>query len=448
METVSLPRQILPLKCPLNGRADNRIGKFGELALIAVMALLCVGTVNASPRSWQPLIVTGAQLPQLLGAHEDQFEVLAISGGRLAPIPFQVDDVLSDGRYALPEGIERVSDDHAGTFRRNDQLVMMLSDLGSRAGAGAPLPDAATEIEVTDPLGGSNRYAYIAVVKAPLKSPVHYVEYDPAHDRIETGYYRIGLTGGWPTDFALKHGMDQDPPDLIDRFKVRTSVRVFGFFTYHINENSIRSRLLAWKAGPVRVIRRESHSVGLLLGIHSPAVTSMVFFYRNYLENPTKVDFPWIPRLIFSGIRVRVNVDYVDLRDFTLSWPGMTSPPIVVGSDSPAEQALEHANPGPLADWIALRGDGRVMVQTLKPSADLALIDRRLYYRNNDTPDPPERYPGQHPGIGYVTTGWRNLSSGPHEIDSFFVIAPGQYNAALLVEELGNAPMVTVRAAR
>lgn len=400
---------------------------------------------DATTRSWQPLVLKGRQLGQLLGSKETSLEVLAIHNGKLVPIPFQVDEILPDGKFVLPNGPEPVAPDNPGILDRYDEVAMMICDLGKRADKGVALPPGALEVDLNDPLGGPDRYAYIASVASPLRSPVRYIYYDATTDTVESDFYRMRLSHGWPSYFALLNHVGQPAANLIDRFKVRTTATILGLFNFHINEDDIHNRLLAWKIGPVRLIRRERHSVRLLLGIHSPAVTSMVFFYRNFLVNPTKVSFPWIPRLIFTRVDVRADVDYIHLRDFELMWSGMHQPPIMVGSGSPAEIALEDADPPPLANWIALRGYGHLMVQTFKPTPALALIQKRLYYRYSSKPDPPETYPGQYPGVGLITTGWRNLSSGTHIIDSYFVIAPGDYSPSALVRELSVQPTVTIK---
>jgi hypothetical protein len=425
---------------------QRRSHRTTKILLLAIIVFLPV-KAHASPRLWQPLILKGSQVPQMLGDREKLFEMLAVHHGKLVPIPFQVDEVLPDGAYALPKGMEPVEDDSPGILDRDDEIVAMLSDFGTRA-TSFTLPKGALQVQVTDPLGGPARYAYLAAVEHPEHSATRYIEYDHARDTIKTDYYRIGMTDGWPTDFALQHGLEEDPPNLIDRFKVRTTARILGLFSYHMNENDVRNTLLGWKVGPIRMIRRERHSVNIFLGVHSPGVHSQVFMYRNFIENPTKVNFPWIPRMIFTWLHVRVNVDYIDLHNFELTWQGMKGPPIAVGSHSAAEEALENEAFGPETNWLALRGDGRLMVQTLKPSPDLKIVHRYLYYRYGPTPDPPEKYPGQRPGIGYITMGWRNLSSGPHVVDSYFVIANGNYSPARVLKELATSPHVTVTEAR
>jgi hypothetical protein len=203
--------------------------------------------------------------------------------------------------------------------------------------------------------------------------------------------------------------------------------------------------LLAWKTGPIRILRLESHSVELLFGIRSPQVVSQVFLYRNYMEAPTRVSFSWVPRLILDQVYVRLDVDYLNLSGFTVMWSGMKCPPVVIGSNSPAEQALERASDSWLIQWIALRGDDHLLLQTVRESADIALIRRMLYYRNSAHPDPPERYPGEHPGVGYITTGYRDLGPGSHMFDALFIIAPGSCDPSTLMHEIGTPLTVKVR---
>jgi hypothetical protein len=387
-------------------------------------------------------VLTGSQVPQLIGVRQDHLEVLAIQGGKCVPIPFQVDKRSPDGSYAMPHGAEPISVSKPATLERNDELVLMMSDMGSKSDR-CPR-QRLLEIEAVDPLGGPARYAYINATDSPRRSSLKYVYFDPLADRIETDFYRIGLKRGWPTDFALQHQIYSGAPNLIDRFKVRTSARLLKSFTYRMNEDDIRNQLLAWKLGPVRLLRLESHSVNLLLGIRSPSVQSQVFMYRNYLESPTRVSFPWLPRPILDQVRARLDVDYLDLNGFVLTWSGMNLPPVVIGSNSPAEREIESTTDGPNVEWMALRGQDRLLVQTLRPSPDVKLIRRALYYSNSTEPDPPEQYPGQHPGVGYITTGYRNLGGGSHTFDSLFVIAPGTYDAPGLIRELSTPALIHV----
>jgi len=400
--------------------------------------------VSASSREWQPLVLKGSQLASLSGVDVGHLEVLSIHGDRAVPIPFQVDAVSQDGSYTLPEGPEGTRGDPQRRFSPDDQVAMMISDLGERSAPTAELPQDALEIDVADPLGGPHRYAYLGLAGVPRLSNRRYVTFDSRTDTIATEHYRVGLTNGLPTDFTTQSRIGEHRSSQIDRMKVRLSTLVIDLIRFSFSEDDIRSRVLAWKAGPIRVIRRLSHSVNLLLGLHSPVFQRNDFFYRDHLENPFKMHLSWAPRLFFRDIRVRIDLDFNDLRGYRLLWSQMTMPPVAIG-DREMEQRLAAMGSVPIS-WIAIRGEGRSTVQTLAPTPDLGLLNRQLYFNDDPSrPDPPERTPGEHPGIGYVITGWEKLESGDHTFESLLITTRADYSPDVLLEELHSPLAVTVR---
>jgi hypothetical protein len=429
-------------------RHERHRRRFASAVTAAALLLAVLNApAYAAARSWQPLVLKGERFPALLGSPIAKFEVMALHGGKLAPIPFQIDQIAANGQYALPEGPEATAPQHPGIFARDDQLALMISDFGGKCAGGCNAPPGATEIRVADPLGGPDRIAYVAAADNPETSPVFYVRYDSKIDRIETDSYRMTLTRQLPTDLAFQDRMDSGAPNMIDRIKVRASARVLGIFHYRVDEGDVRNRLLAWKAGPIRIIRRLSHSVNIILGIRSPEVVSENYFYRNYIENPFHVHFPWVPRLLFGDIHVRIDLDFTDARGYELMWSGMNQPPVKIG-DTAAEDALEARDPPPRVTWMALRSPRHTLIQTLRPSPLLRLVTRRLYFRDDHgVPDPPERVPGQNPGVGYLMTGWEKLSSGDHVIDSLLICVAGNYDPDVLLKELRNPVEVKVQLA-
>ncbi|MHB8381889.1 MAG: hypothetical protein ACYDC3_06060 [Candidatus Binataceae bacterium] len=409
--------------------------------LTAILLLLAAGRAGASPRSWQPLLIRGAQIPQLIGQRNNRFEVLAVRGVKLEPIPFQIDEVANDGTYALPDGPDPTLDETPGVLDSADEIAMMMPDLGGRAPRGAAIPPGAAEVQVIDPLGGPDRYVYIAAVDRPALNPKSYINYDPATGAIETDSYRLGFTNDIADDFTLQNHKGQHLPNMIDRFKVRMRARVLGLFHISLTENDVRNRVLAWKAGPIRVIKRVSHSVDLFPGISSSEALSDDFFYRDYFENPFTVDFPALPGALFGDIQVRVDFDFTDLSGYQLLWSGMRTSPIKIG-DVNAESALAGAHTAAIS-WIAFRGHGRTTVQTLAPVADLNNIQRRVYFR--DETGPPETAAASQPpsrGVGYVMTGWESMARGAHSLDSLLITAPGNYDPEVMFRGLHSPPVV------
>ena len=412
---------------------------------LVILTLFHTALASASPRTWQPLVIKGAQIAQLCKQPINQIEVLAVRSGQLEPIPFQIDQVNPGGAYVLPNGSEPIASTHPGVLAPDDELVMMVPDLGERAPIDAALPADTMEIEMTDPLGGAPRYAYVGAQAHPKLSPRHYIVYDPKTENIETDHYRLGLTHEFPTDYSPQSHMGTHGPNMIDRFKIRVSAKVLRLFTFSVDEDDVQNRLLAWHAGPVRLIRHLSHSVNVIFGIRSPDVTNYDFFYRDSVENPFKIRFPWVPRLLFGDVVVRMDLDFTNLGGYSLLWSGMNRAPMRIGDPGLAQSVRAHS---PRVDWAAIRGNGRVLVQTIAPTSDLELLDRRLYYNDDaQTPDPPERVRGENPGIGYRITGWENLSSGEHQLLSMLIGANADYDPALLLKEYVTRPQISARPA-
>jgi hypothetical protein len=464
MEDCNMTRRITLPRGPCDVRGFGRAIPLA-LALAMACAAGAASPALAGPDSavWRTIVLKGAALPQLLGSTESQLEVFALRGGHLAPIPFQVDEVLPDGRYALPDGPEPVADDSPGILDRDDEIAMMLSDFGDRASPAArDLHADALEIETLDAASGARRYAYIAAVPSPQISSISYVSYDPAHSSITGASYRMTFRGDFPIGLALTDSRGNLAPSLIEGSQVQVTALVLMLFKLRLNANGVANKVLAWHGGPIRLIRRVSHSVQLVFGIKSPRVLSEESFYREYAEDSFVARVIWLPRLFFSGLRVRTWLDFTGLNGFTLSWSGMERQPFEPGAGS-AVAAAEIRRDPPQVKWLALRGGGKIVMQTFTPSPDLATLRRQLYYCDGTAAsDAFRRISSNYAGsdfagadcagdalqIGYSITGWENLAAGIHRVDSVLMVLPDSTKPDAVVQELATQPVVSVRPTR
>jgi hypothetical protein len=407
-------------------------------AILVAMAAPPAPYARASERIWQPVVIRGAEVPAMLGARENQIEVLAMRTGVPVPIPFQIDEVIPDGRFALTDGAEPLADDSPGVFDRDDQLVAMISDFGERAPTSASLTSGAIEISVTDPLGGPPRYAYAAVTANPRISTARYIDYSPDRQTFETDSYRLALTNELESDLAMQSARGSTAPNLIDRFKVRAVAKILRLFNFSLNEDEVEKRLVGWHAGPIRVVRSMAHRIRIALGIKAPEVASTDLFYRNLFEAPFLVKFPWVPRALLDDVRVRMDIDFASLDGYTLSWDGMDGAPVTMGVANERAQVaarIRDAN----VNWFAVRSDRSILIRALAPNPELAALTRRFYF--NDDPnsgDAPERVIGEHPGVGFQTTGWERLARGPHSMDVMLAVLPAAYDPAKFHVELAH----------
>ncbi len=423
-------------------------------AILVTLALALASTAcDASPAlpdspgpAWRTVVLKGAATPQLVGSPENHLEVLALRDGYLAPIPFQVDEVLPDGRYALPAGPEPLADDSPGILGRDDEIAMMLFDLGDRASPPRELPPHAFEIETLDAASGARRYAYIAAVPSPRLSPVSYVSYDPVHSSVTGGSYRMIFRGDFPIGLALNNGRGNLSPSLIEGSQVQVTARVLMLFKLRLDVNGVTNRVLAWHAGPIRLIRRVSHSVKLIFGIKTSPVLSEEIFYRERAEDSFVARVPWVPRLFFDDVRVRAWLDFTSLDGFALAWPGMEWRALEPKPKS-AALAEEIQNDPPEVKWLALKGGGKIVMQTFAPSPDFAILRRRLYYCDGATAASSYCI-GAALQIGYSMTGWENLAAGTHRVDSILMVLPDGADPGAVARELAAPQPVNVRPVR
>ncbi len=427
-----------------HGPSTMRNRSPGLAATLVWVGLLVTGAAPsavAGPREWQPLLIRGFQLRDLLDARVDRLEVLAQHGGKLEPIPFQVDAVLPGGMFALPQGPQPTPGSRVPTVGFEDELAIMMFDLGERAAAANGLPEGALEVTVGDPLGGPDRFAYIAAVRNPRLSTVNYVDYDPQTERIETSHYRLSFKRQLPDDFRLQNHRGESSKNLISGFELRGKVTVLSWLQFHLTETDIDSRLLAYRAGPVRVIRRLGHRIRVFLGIHSPEVSTVEFFYRDFAQAPFTMRFPL--RKLFRDIQGRIAMDFVDLRGYSLLVSGLAAP-LELGDGSVA-RAMAKPGEAPAADWLALRGDRRLMLQTFAQAAGLGLIRRRLYYRGAPAAAAQAPQSATVPAaIGIQTSGWERLGGGSHRFNPLLISVPAAYGADHVIAESSIDPVVTI----
>jgi hypothetical protein len=382
-------------------------------------------------------------MPQLLGQPIDHLEVLSVQGGALKAIPFQVDEVLPDGSFVLPAGPQSEASQSSGILSRDDQAVMMLFDLGERCSDPCSPPAGALEIAVTDPLG-MQRYAYIAAARQPQLSSVRYVAFDPTLERVETERYRVGFTRWFPTDFALQDRPHQGAPSLIRQFEIRVSGYIFHVLPLQIGNRDIENQLVGYRVGPVRVILLLSNSVKLAFGLHAPRVRTSELFYRNYVDTPVAVRMPWLPRLFFSDLQVRLYLDFRDeLSSYRLLCSGMPGAPVEVARLS-AELPFKGAGGVAEANWIALYGDGRLLMQTFLPAPELSVLKKQLYFRREPW---SQAAPGDGAAIGTRITGWEDLAGGTYHLHTVLVDLPASYRLSQFLQELEVAPIVTLHPA-
>jgi len=200
----------------------------GTLAVVATLWSFGAGAHGATKRYADPLVVPGSYLGALGGAPVAELSVWIRHHGEWARVLHQVDEVAADGTY-------RATEDR--TLDGNDELVVVLGDLGEQAPAdawpeGLDRDRPRVEIKVTDPLDealGAWFYVFRSARSAGA-TPEPVVAWNAAEREIRTAEYTVGLADQSKDGFiGMKRlSLYGDDANLLDRLKIRGTLSAFG----------------------------------------------------------------------------------------------------------------------------------------------------------------------------------------------------------------------------
>ncbi len=383
-------------------------------------------------RSADQVVLKGDLLLRLWNRKATSLRVLAKRDGRIQVIPFQIDKLDPDGQYIIPTASmsksvidetnwdtrteeERRRDrtkafksdesrllkeiekgkmtqaefdrrkreaewtEKADEFDYNDEIALMVKDAGDRADPAEYPADAdVVEVTVTNPLDRSRAWIYVAAYRGipPPLSTVDYITYDPKGDTVESKYAVLDFVDDKPLVLEKIIGKNQKTggsvmPNVLDRFKVRITIKPIMFFALNFDENNVKSFTVGYLDGPIRVIRRNVFWIvigGIKLPFFPKAIVYFMF-YENQLQGPTEIFNPFNPKYtlregsMFSG-GVDLRKTIYGAQVYTA---GQTRPFLMDGKMTPDESAM--AADGANKPWFVV----------YRPEEEAAIIARLIF---------------------------------------------------------------------
>ena len=289
----------------------------GALKLTAalLLALLTLGAATATAdmlddREAEPVVLTGADLPRLVGATPEEvvgfawFEGWAQDEDGWVPVPLQVDErkLSPAGGLAYADPAAASGPDGNPMLDANDEIAMMAYDGGLPAGdrpapAGVD-PASRTSVRVSDPLeSGQQSWIYLfhspdSLVQDGGDDRVMYErDFDPLLDysfpessSVVTTRYDIGIRGRWMLNRLVVAAADGADQDILDGDKLNIGA------SCEVSELTLSrgpGEFLADIDGPVRAIRSVE---GVANGVRA---WRQYIFYEGFLETRTSLrDLP------------------------------------------------------------------------------------------------------------------------------------------------------------
>ncbi len=422
------------------------MNKFALVFCLTVMAAPSAFSEVVSKRTLSRdvdgVVVTGDLLPDFIGVRPDRIRVWAEQGGRLAPIPFQVDELTPDRTaFILPEGPDPNTELSDGVFSVQDEVVFMAHDLGGRVESGS-WPDRfeeAAEVEVIDPLDGGRAWIYIfSFADPPPPSSTDYVAWSEEKEEVRTRYY---INGYPPKQNKIYFSrVSSLPPygtgvDYVDRMKLRFRFESRGgLINFEGNEEMAGSEVINSKDGPVRVFRKGQVYYELPFGYKYNAGGTLQIFWERFGQGPVELD-------MLAGVRLILRRAWmISMTDFAPDACGMRfysdqNPEgvIIDGKMSEAEKDLRYQ----YLDWAGVTGDHGTMIQRTPTNVPpLSLDDAYMYWIDDaDRPDPPEDHPGM---IGCLVNMFdlSALPKGHWRSAALFYVPPPNFPAGRVREYL------------
>jgi hypothetical protein len=298
---------------------------------------------------------------------------------------------------------------------------------------------------VRDPVTGHLGWVYVLVMDDPPRSPRRYVDYDPARDAVQTAWYRLGMEQALPTFFSLGPA-DAATGNLLDGLRVRADAVVRANLVHlDLTEEDVANRLVAWGAGPVRVVRRSEHDVDIGLGIDVNVGVAHTYFSPLRVTGPGKLKLPFSPVYLLKAASAYGGVDLSGLDGWRYYAPGMTTPFAIDGRPEGAER--DFTRPG---TWFVLARDDLALLVVARLGDTMArAVEIRLTYADDAaTPRPPERRRGTVPLVGFGATDLHTLEAGRYEYAFDVLFVPGWHpgDEARLLAQLATPLDVSLSA--
>jgi hypothetical protein len=188
-----------------------------------------------------------------------------------------------------------------------------------------------------------------------------------------------------------------------------------GLFTLRRTDKDIRAELLAYRDGPVRVIRRARYWIPLPLGFRTSGRVDLLF-YRDFVEGTALVKLKIPPRLVLADGELMTYFDFLDLSGARLLLDGEQPSEPVNGRMTPAKRALT----GRPAHWAALLlPDGRTVLLIVRLEGALQRLEQRLYFADTTLPG---NSLGGKPIFGFQFSRVNRLETGAHRLSVFGVV--------------------------
>lgn len=388
--------------------------------------------------------IEGKDLPEVKGAAIDSLSVAAVFDDELMPVPFQIDEYNTAGAVYFKGWDVPLAGTH-GIYDATDKLLFMFKDAGQRKTKDMKYDgEIVAEVELKGK-DGVKRYAYI-VRNSRLRSDEQYVRYSSDVARVETDFYSLT----YDTKNHLKW-LDFDTPSitgdtLLDSMKVRISGGVLtSLAEISYNNEDLLGQPSGELTGPIRSVTQLRVELSIV-GATFVTISLQLHHYPKSVLYDIRVVVPAVRRAMFADPKLSLSIDGNNLLGAKVRTAlGPVEGATVDGKIDAIEQEMIASGVDKDNNWIWASTKRNFDVVAFfdylgdqRPGVSLRYMD------SLDAQDPPERFVGQLPNVGY------NVASFPDSgllgmVVSMYVNNKFKGDPKIFTEDLRTMPDTVIR---
>jgi hypothetical protein len=381
--------------------------KIKNFALILLLALFITLFSSESwsenmtlKRKSDPVVVPGKDFGPLMGKPVKSLFLYAVKDGRLSPIPFQIDEKDKKGKIVVDQGKKARPDKDKGLVDENDELIFMAFDAGDKALSDANIgQQAGIEISLTDPLTGEVGWAYLLSFDHPQPiSTVDYVRYASAEDRIYARNFSMAYdptrNNMYYEHISMTPAAGGNNTNICDRWMGRASLKLKVIpKTWEINEEILKSEVIGYKDGPVRVVRKINNYFRLPFGIKAFQVELDYLYYADSFNSISTISVPFNVNLFCKAAWLTSGTDYNSAAYGMIVYTDRHGPVTLDGTMSDKEMEMRDE----FIDYYVITGPPGTLISrnVFSPGSILAEGNNIYIMDEPDKPSPPESESGR-----------------------------------------------------
>lgn len=384
----------------------SRIALIKLLLFVAIMLLSAASMATFKPMTeiaaFQTIMVEGEDLVDVLGEPIDSISLAAVIDDEMEPVPFQIDEY-NDGGAVYFENWSVPIDGQQHIFDKADKLLFLQKDAGSRRQPYHRYDGRfIAEVALTDE-EGVTRYVYV-VKGSRLRSDEQYVRYSAEDGLVETDFYSLTYNPDnhvvWDDFTLVNYSGDENP---LDALKLRLDAGLITSFSKTtLDNNQIVAIPAGEHIGPIRATTQMDLTLWLFK-MPMLQVSLQIHHYPKSIVYDVRMLIPEVRRKLLVNPTLSMSLDANNLLGTTVRTAlGPKQVGVVDGELSDVELQLIEAGATAIDNWVwASTHRNLDIVAFFDFLGDISEPLSMLYVDDKLLEDPPERFPGQLPNMGY-----------------------------------------------